>query len=226
MHGYLSSGASFYRQIKFFGREFEVFAPDLKGFGDNPNMEYPYSLSDYIEEVKEYMYKKGIVKPSVIAHSFGGRIAIKAASGDKNLFDKLVLTGAAGLKPKRTFKKTVKKTVFSVLKKFVPKEKLSAFYSEDYKALSPVMRESFIRIVNEYLDDRLRFIENPTLIINGEKDKETPPYTAKRLKAGIRNSELVFVKNAGHFCFIDAPAKFNSEVREFLLEDYVSDRFR
>lgn len=226
MHGYLSSYKSFYNQIKFFGRDFEVAGLDLKGFGDNAVMEQPYSLGDYVEEVKEFMYKNGIEKPSVIAHSFGARIALKAASCDKDLFGKLVFTGAAGLKPKVTFRKAVKKTVFSVLKKFVPKEKLSLFYSKDYNALSPVMRESFIKIVNEHLDDRLKFIENPTLIINGKKDKETPPYMAKRLKAGIKNSKLVFIENAGHFCFIDAPAKFNSEVKEFLLENYVSDRYR
>ena len=67
--------------------------------------------------------------------------------------------------------------------------------------------------------------ENLKIFINGIKDKETPPYMAKRLKAGIKNSKLVFMENAGHFCFIDAPAKFNSEVREFLLENYVSDRY-
>ena len=56
-------------------------------------MEYPYSLSDYAEEVREYMQKNGIVKPHVIAHSFGARIAIKLAAEDPGLFDSIVLTG-------------------------------------------------------------------------------------------------------------------------------------
>ncbi len=217
LHGYLSSGKSFYRQTRFFERDFNVYAPDLKGFGDNPDMPYPYSLDDYIAEVKEYIYRKGLCLPSVVAHSFGARIAIKAASFDKELFDKLVLTGAAGLKPKTTFKKAVKRTVFKFLKKFLQKEKLSAFYSADYNALSPVMKESFKKIVSEYLDDRLRYIKNRTLIVFGSEDKETPLYMAKRLNAGIAESTLSVIDGVGHFCFMDKPLKFNMEVKEFLL---------
>lgn len=180
-------------------------------------MEYPYSLDDYIAEVKEYIYKNGLKKPSVVAHSFGGRIAVKAASYDKDAFGKIVLVGAAGLKPRPSLKKTLKKAVFRAAAAFINKEKLTRFYSADYRALSPVMRQSFIKIVNEYTDDRLKFVENPTLIIFGEKDKETPPYMAKSFHQGIKNSKLVFIGGAGHFCFIDKPNKFNTEVKEFLL---------
>lgn len=213
----MSSGRSFYNQLNFLGRDFDVFAPDLKGFGDNPDMEYPYSLDDYIFEMKEYMYKTGIVKPHVIAHSFGGRMLIKSSAKDGGLFDKLVFTGSAGLKPKRTLKKTLKKTCFNILKRFVERDKLSAFYSKEYLSLSPVMKESFKLIINEYLDEYLGDIKNPTLIINGIKDLETPPYTARRMAEKIKNSRLIFIDGAGHFCFLDKPNKFNVEVKEFLL---------
>lgn len=203
--------------MQFFERCFNIYAPDLKGFGDNPDMPYPYSLDDYVAEVKEFIHVNGLNKPSVIAHSFGARIAIKAASDNKELFDKIVLTGAAGLKPKTTVKKAVKKTLFRVLKVFIPKEKLTKFYSADYNALNPVMKESFKKIVSENLDERLRLIENPTFIVFGENDKETPLYMAKKLNAGISGSTLSVIKNAGHFCFIDKPLKFNMEVKEFLL---------
>lgn len=217
LHGYLSNAKSFYYQQKFFERDFNVFIPDLKGFGENVGMEYPYALSDYLEEVKEYMYKFGIIQPSVVAHSFGARIVIKGASEDNQLFNRLVLTGAAGLKSKPTVKRTLKKLAFKVAKKFFSKEKLTRFYSSDYNSLSPIMQKSFIKIVTEHLDDRLEYIENPTLLVFGDKDRETPLYMAKRLNRGIKNSRLLVVKGAGHFCFIDSPMKFNGEVREFLL---------
>lgn len=194
-----------------------MYAPDLKGFGENPDMPYPYCLDDYISEVKEFIYKKGLVCPHVIAHSFGARIAIKAASEDDRVFNKLVLTGAAGLKPKTTFKKAVKKAAYKTLKKFLPKERLKCFFSSDYNALNPVMQTSFKKIVNEHLDDRLKSVKNPTLIVFGKSDKETPLYMAKRLSAGIAGSKLIVIDGAGHFCFIDKPNKFNMEVKEFLL---------
>lgn len=204
-------------QTAYFGRDFEVFAPDLAGFGDNPDMPYPYSLDDYINEVKEYMAENGIVRPHVVAHSFGGRIAIKAAANEPCLFDKLVLCGAAGLKPRCSFKKAVKKTAFSVLKNFLPREKLKGFYSPDYLALSGVMKESFRLVVSENLDGVLNRIENRTLAIYGKNDRETPPYMGKRLARGIKNCKLIITENAGHFCFVDRPLTFNTEVKEFLL---------
>lgn len=219
LHGYLSSGDSFIYQKAYFERYFNVFTPDLKGFGKNQGMEWPYSLNDYLTEVKEYMYKNSIVYPNLIAHSFGGRIALKGASEDKNLFDKLVLTGCAGLKPKATIKKCFKRGVFLVAKRFIPKERLQAFYSKDYRELSPVMKESFKKIVSEHLDDRLPFIYNKTLLVFGKNDRETPIYMAKRLNSGIKNSSLLLFENAGHFCFIDESLKFNMEVREFLLSE-------
>ncbi len=217
MHGYLSEGKVFYNQLNFFSNYFDVYAPDLKGFGKNVDMPYPYSLDDYIDSVKEYMYANGITFPHVVAHSFGGRIAVKGTSQDPNLFDKLVLTGCAGLKPKFTIKKACKKTAFNILKGVLPKDKLKGFYSKDYLALSPVMQKSFIKIVNEHLDHLLCKVQNQTLLIFGKKDFETPLYMARRLNSGITNSTLTVYNTAGHFCFLDCPRTFNLEVREFLL---------
>ena len=194
-----------------------MFAPDLKGFGDNANMLFPYSLDDYINDVGEYCYKHGLKKPHVVAHSFGGRITIKGVATNTLDFDKIVLTGSAGLKPKNTLKKRAKKLCFNVAKKFIKKERLSRFYSPDYLSLNSVMKKSFIKIVNENLDEYLKFIQNKTLIINGEKDTETPLYMAKKLKKNIANSTLLVFKECSHFCFLDKPNKFNMEVKEFIL---------
>lgn len=216
LHGYLADRNSFVYQLKFFERYFEVFAPDLKGFGQNKGMDYPYSLDDYIKEVEEFKQKHGIIKPHVIAHSFGGRIAIKATAQNNDFCDKLVLTGSAGLKPKFNLKKCAKKCVFNLLKKVVDRKKLAFFYSSDYNQLNPIMKESFKLIVREHLDEKLEKINNQTLIINGKLDKDTPVYMAKRLNRGIKNSQLIVFEGAGHFCFIDKPAKFNLLTREFL----------
>ena len=217
LHGYLSSGNSFVYQTKFFSRDFEVFAPDLKGFGENIDMKTPYSLDDYIDEVGEYIYKNSLNNPYIVAHSFGGRIAIKGIATKKIQAKKLVLTGSAGLKPKNSIKKIYKKACLNFLKHFLSKQKLERFYSKDYLALNDIMKQSFIKIVNEHLDGYLQSVLVPTLIINGNLDKETPLYMAKKLNKNIKNSTLIVMQGCGHFCFIDKPNKFNVEVKEFLL---------
>ena len=217
MHGYLSSGKSFNYQTRFFSRDFEVFAPDLKGFGKNNFMDIPYSLDDYVDEVCEYIYKNGLTNPNIVAHSFGGRIAIKGIATGKIKAKKLVLTGCAGLKPKNSIKKIYKKACFNLLKNIVSKKRLERFYSKDYLALNDIMKQSFIKIVNEHLDDYLCNIDVKTLIINGNLDKETPLYMAKKLNKNIKDSQLIIMQGCGHFCFIDKPNKFYMEVKEILL---------
>ena len=213
----MANSNSFILQKEYFKQGFDTYFLDLKGFGENREMPYTYSLDDYVKEVLDFINKNNLKKVNVIAHSFGGRIAIKLASIYPSVFNKIVLTGSAGLKPKTSLKKIIKKLVFKVLKLFVKKEKLIKFYSSDYALLSPIMKKSFIKIVNEHLDKNAENIKNETLIINGELDSETPPYMAKRLHKKIKNSKLYFIKGAGHFAFIDRPFEFNREVKEFLL---------
>jgi pimeloyl-ACP methyl ester carboxylesterase len=219
LHGYLSSSKSFAYQTGYFTRYFNVHAIDLKGFGQNKDMQYPYSLDDYVNDVERYIKENGLKTPHVIAHSFGARIALKLAYKNPNAFDKMVLTGAAGLKPRRTLKFYLKKFSFKFCALFVKKEKLKRFYSSDYRELSPIMQKSFIKIVNENLDYTLHGIKNKVFIVFGKNDKQTPLYMAKKLNKGIKNSKKLTIQNAGHFCFIDKPTTFNTEVREFLLSN-------
>ena len=87
-------------------------------------------------------------------------------------------------------------------------EKLSKFGSNDYKLLSERMKQIFVHIVNEDLSMYAKYINSETLIVWGEKDKDTPIYMAKKLKRLIKNSELKIIENAGHFSFIDNKDEF------------------
>lgn len=215
LHGYLCDSSIFCGIKKEFEQKFNCYFLDLQGFGKNKNMPYPYCLNDYIRQVKEFMQNNNIKKPCVIAHSFGARIAVKMASQGE--FSKIILTGAAGLKSKFSVKKFFKKCIFKILKLFVPKNKLSKFYSADYNALNSIMKQSFIKIVNEHLESASKKVKNKTLIISGENDLETPLYMAKKYNKLIKNSKLIVIKEAGHFCFLSHPKLFCYYANEFLL---------
>ena len=218
LHGYLCDGKIFAPQKKIFQDKYEVFSPDLKGFGENADMLYPYSLDDYARDLIEYMGKKGIVKPDVICHSFGARVLIKTCELYPDAFGKIIITGGAGLKPKRSLKYFAKKFLYKILKPFLRKEKLKKFFSKDYNMLSPVMQKSFIKVVNEDLAPSASRIKNEVLLIYGDKDKETPLYMGRKFNKLISNSSLTVIKGGGHFCFLEYRDKFNFISREFLLK--------
>ena len=216
LHGYLSCKESFNFQINFFSRFMRVIAIDMRGFGKSEEMEYPYSLDDYLLEIKEILDFLGEEKVDVIAHSFGARVAVKLANKDKRI-DKIVFTGAAGLKPRRGLKYLFRKASFFILKRFVKREKLKFLYSEDYRNLSDVKKKSFQKIVGEYLDEEYERLVCNSMLIFGKRDKQTPLYMAKKLKKKIKKSTLVLMEDCGHFCFVEKPEIFNGEVFKFLL---------
>ena len=175
----------------------------------------------YKRQVFSYIDKNGLKNVSVIAHSFGARVAVKCELF-KPTFNKLVLTGAAGLKPKFNLKTFVKKTYYKAIKNFLSEEKKLNFFSEDYKNSSPLMRQSLIKIVNETFDKSLTVFKPETLFIFGENDTATPVYMGKRYLKKTPAGKLVIMKNAGHFAFIDRPDAFNEEVFAFLTDSAAS----
>ena len=215
LHGYLSKKETFIYQINCLKRFFRVIAIDMSGFGNSPAPKWDYSVEDYACEVIALIDELGLKSYNIVAHSFGGRVAVKIALIDKRL-KKLVLTGSAGVKPKRKPSYYFKVYSYKLLKKFVSKNKLKNFGSSEYKKLSPIMQKSYLKIVNEHLDSEYEQIKNQTLIIFGDRDKETPLYMAKKINKYIKNSKLIVIKNAGHFAFIDNSALFNAYLLEFL----------
>ena len=67
------------------------------------------------------------------------------------------------------------------------------------------------------VQDRLKEIATPTLVLGGRDDWITPPaQAAERLHAGLPNSELVIFSNSGHFPFAEEPTAFERAVRNWL----------
>ena len=195
-----------------------MYAPDLNGFGESPRLESAYSLDDYVKSVYDFISECGLDSYDLLAHSFGGRIAIRLACIDKRL-NKLILTGSAGLKPKRKPSYYFKVYCYKLLKKIFPKKQLLNFGSSEYKSLDGIMRQSYVKIVNTHQDSELDCVKNKTLIVFGKNDKSTPLYMAKKLNQKIKNSKLIVIEGAGHFAFAEKPWLFNVYIKEFLLGD-------
>lgn len=217
LHGYLSCKESFYYQIECLSKGRRVVAVDLPGFGKTPEPDKPFSLSDYVEFTRMVINERCSGRADVLAHSFGGRIALKLMAEGKGEIGRALLTGCAGLKPKRTARYYAKSIGYKLLKRACPsvaEKNISRFASKDYLALSPTMRQSFKLIVNEHLDGLLCKIKTPTLLVFGKGDRETPVYMAKKLNEGIAGSGLVFL-DGGHFCFVEGHLGFNAVAKEF-----------
>lgn len=175
-------------------------------------------MGDYAEWLKKFILAAGLKKPHIIAHSFGARVAIKLLSKNPDFCEKLIITGGAGLVKPRSPQYIRRVKRYRFIKKIFPRYAEKHFGSEEYKKLSPVMKESYKKIVNEDLKDFAAKIQNETLLIYGNADTVTPANeegeTFARL---IKNSKLILTEG-GHFTFSEHPQAFNNIISQFLSE--------
>ena len=211
-HGYLSSKEAFTAQIDYFSRFYRVTAIDFLGFGQSGPLEKAFSVSDYAEWTKEVLFLLGVKIPHVIAHSFGCRVAIKLAVD--GYFDKMLLTGAAGVVLKRGVSYRLKVKTYRLVRKIFPRFAEKRFGSKEYRSLSPIMKESYKKIVNEDLRKDACKIENQVLLVQGETDTVTPLAEAKAYLQAFRYGKLTLIKG-GHFAFVENPVRFNLTAEEF-----------
>ena len=215
MHGFLSSKEAFAAQIEYFSRFFKVTAFDFIGQGKSAPLEEPYSVEEYAAWTEELLERLGVQKPIVIAHSFGCRVAIKMAKRGILPFEKMVLTGPAGVRFPRGLGYRWKVAAYRFVKRVAPKFADKNFGSAEYRTLSTVMRESYKKIVNEDLRGDAACIPCEVLIVEGREDLVTPLREANAYLDVMRHARLV-VMDGGHFAFAEHPLAFNLLVEEFL----------
>ena len=215
LHGYLSSKEAFTAQIEYFSRFFRVTAFDFLGFGHSKKLTEPFSVSDYAAWTKETLSLLGVEKPIIVAHSFGARVAVKLASEYPLTVEKMLLTGAAGVIMKRGFSYRAKVKAYRLVKRFAPKFAEKRFGSKEYRALSPVMRESYKKIVNEDLRKDAARVCCPILFVTGEEDCTTPLRETQAYLQAVQNGKIR-VMQGGHFAFAEHPIEFNLILEEFI----------
>jgi len=219
LHGWGAKGDTM--RLLYNSLETQSFCPillDLPYFGSSDPPPEFFTVFDYASIVKKFIERLELKNLSIVAHSFGARLAgiIASDKTDKSfIIDKMVLTGAAGLKPKRGIKYRFRVWCYKLRKRLKLNTKNSG--SSDYRQLPVNMKKVFVSVVNTNLIDYFASItKTKTLLLWGEKDKDTPLYMAKKLKKLIKNSEIVVLKNCSHYAFIDNYTEFNIITNAFL----------
>ena len=174
-------------------------------------------MSDYAAWTREVLTLLHVEKPHVIAHSFGSRVAVKMSALYGEVFDKILLTGPAGIISKRGLGYRLKVKTYRLAKKFAPKYAEKNFGSKEYRNLSPIMKESYKKIVNEDLRIDATSIKNPVLIVEGVDDKTTPLSEAQIYMQSLQNGRLQTMQG-DHFAFAEHPLPFNLIAEEFLYD--------
>lgn len=216
LHGWGCNLHVFDELSDYFSKYFTVWSIDLPGFGES-KIDEELTIEEYSYLLEDFFLEHEIESPIILGHSFGGRVAIKYAS--TNYCHKLILVSSAGIKrfnPK-VYSYKVKKTFYKALRMNKKVEKLRNKYaSNDYKNANQVLRETLKLAVNHDQRKDLSKITCETLLIWGEKDKDTPIKDGILMKRLIKDSELIKIEDAGHYSFLEKKHDFKLILFSFL----------
>ena len=213
------------RSFDYFARALSCFRScivlSFPPFGRSQEPTSPWGVQDYTDLVVALLDSLGYKECDIVAHSFGGRVALQMCCDKKVHINKLLLTSSAGI-GKKSIGKKIKIVHYKIIKflskiHLYSKNKLEKMGSEEYKNLSPVMKKTFVNIVNYDQTPLLKHINAQTLLFWGKRDKDTPFYFTKIFKKNINNCEVIET-NGTHFAYIEFSDLFLRVMISFLKE--------
>lgn len=207
---------------------YTVYAFDFPGFGESTLPPVPWGSAEYAQLTLKLMDLLQLENSYLIGHSFGGQVAIVLAAQHPRRVRKLVLVNSAGIRARRRPVVRLKRLAARGGKWLAAHggwvgEKVRdciyrRFQSHDYASAGP-LRATLVKVVNEDLRALLPQIVSPTLLIWGEHDTDVPLDAAQLMARLIPDAQLVVLKNAGHFSYLDQFGQFRLLVSRFLRGD-------
>lgn len=225
LHGWGLSAASYMPLLRELRRNHKkVFAPDFPGFDSIDVPKRAYTLEDYVSFLHNYLSKHNIKYPIFIAHSFGGRVALRYQALYPDAVKALILTGTPGFTPVAKRKLVLYILLAKIGGMFFSfpllnrmKNRIRNWYyylvgARDFYRARGVMQETFKNIVQESLLDNMKKVHVPTLLIWGEHDIIVPISIAKKMQTTIPKAKLVILQGKSHSVLFDDAKLFVSHV--------------
>lgn len=242
IHGLGGHSFSWRKNIAPLAKFFQVYAPDLKGFGfsDRP-LKSDYSLEGMATFLIRFMDALEIPEAALIGNSMGGLLSLAVALWYPSRVTHLVLVGSAGYPFKSKFIWKLLKTpgLGEFLIQFAGRSSIRQSLINCYYDPSSITQEDIegyfrphvqnsnfkppLLILRKFKFDRPSPLESlysqikiPTLIIWGKEDRIIPVDHAYQFHREIKTSQLVILEKVGHVPQEESPDEFNRIIIDFV----------
>ena len=200
LHGNNGSIEDFYQQIPFFVKHYRVIVLDTRGQGRSTDLtKTPYTYEVFSNDLFQVIQKLNLKKVNLVGWSDGGNTALIFNAQHPELVNKIVTIGAV-LNPNGVSKELI----------------------ENLKNLANNPSESTnLRLIELMLNEpnitklELNKIQNPVLVIAGEKDEVKESHT-KEIQQNISKAELLIIPNSTHYVPFEQPKILNEAILKFL----------
>ena len=210
---------------------FQVYVPSHPGYGKSERPDWLETMGDMACFYSWFLEELGLERVHVIGCSLGGWLASEIAVMCPHAFDRIVLVGAAGIKPTEgeivdifiiSPQQIIEKTFFD------PKQapEYEQLYGRDLtleeQEVQITNREMTVRLCwKPYMFDPrlpalLQRVKTPSLIVWGRDDAIVPLNCGELYHQALRGSTLKVLENCGHSPQIEKPEEFVATVLQFL----------
>lgn len=246
VHGTPSWSFDFRNVIKTLCNHYRCIAIDHIGFGlsDKP-ADYDYSTKRHSATLEAFILEKDLKNITLIAHDFGGPIALNVAIGHPGRFSRLVilnswLWSSEGDPDFIKLSKILKSPLLPFLYKqlnFSPRMVLPSSFGDkkpDKKTLrhytrpfaNSSQRNGALAFARSLLRDQAWFeslwqqkeaiSHKPLLLIWGMKDPVIKPHNLHKFASGFANVRIEQMERCGHFPQEEAPEKVAQCILDFV----------
>jgi len=235
LHGGISDSREWRAQMEDLSDEYRVVAWDAPGCGGSSDPPDSYTLADYADFLARFIQALEIERPHVAGISFGAGLALALYERHPSLPASLLLASAyagwAGSLPSDEVEQRLEGALRDterrpdeLVSRFLPSLFAGEMPQETIDEVSSIMREfhpagtrTMVRAFAEAdLRNKLPTISVPTVLLYGSQDVRAPKPVSEALHEAIPNSRLVYIPGVGHQHNLEAPKRFNDEVRAFL----------
>jgi len=233
LHGLGGSSQVWQFSIPALAEKYHVIVPDQIGFGKSDKPLVNYRIRTYVDFLDQFCKQLKIERATLVGNSMGGWIAAMFTASFPDRVDKLVLVDAAGYAPPKDFDTRVffalNPTTREGMKVLVAK----VFYNKAFQTDAFIDQSIAVRLAagdgytinsitesiirgEDFLDDIVKTIKRPTLIIWGRQDGLVPLAEGERFNKDVAGSKMVVIDQCGHMPNAEKPGEFNAAVLKFL----------
>lgn len=238
LHGFGANKDSFDRVAKFLTPKYRVIVPDHIGFGESAHPpDADYSPAAQAERLHALAKALGVTDVHIGGSSMGGQIAMSYAVQFRSEVKSLWLIDTAGIwsAPASELRKTIEETGKNPLlirteeefaglfpwvmaePPFIPRPIMNVLAQERIRNFDLEQR-IFVQIAGDSMEERVRGMETPTLIVWGDKDRTINVATAEVLRALLPRSQVIIMPGIGHVPVIERPQQSADDYLRFRAE--------
>jgi len=216
VHGYGVSGRYMLPLARVLASSCSAFAPDLPGHGQSGPSPTPLGIGGLADALGGWLDAVGLEQPALVANSMGCQIVTELAVRRPERVGPMVLVGPT-IDPGR---RSARHQIFGAMRDSAREPALLvALAGREWAGNLGQLRTLARSVLADRIEDRLPAIEQPTIVVHGEKDGLVSREWAEQAAALLPRGRLVVVPGEPHAIPYTHPRLLAGIVRDLLAEE-------